>query len=187
MKTVLIESQLCPVDQLPKGVLQHGWGNGYVLLPPEHVLAGINYDDINSYVTVHGGLTFSEPVNEELMQKPPFREVLDKSDLGCWMVGFDTNHYGDGPNKWPRSKVLAETLELEKQLETLGSFASEKRYQHTLDFLYAEDEVVNCITFDQRLQCFIHCNETWRLPDTEYLSTLMIRVTDLFPRIRTLA
>ena len=35
-----------------------GWGNGYVLLPPEHPWNGKDYDSI--YCNIHGGLTYTE-------------------------------------------------------------------------------------------------------------------------------
>lgn len=55
--------------------------NGYIVIPPIHPWYKKHYDSI--YAEVHGGLTFSEEINEQ------------------WVIGFDTNHYGDGhgPNR----------------------------------------------------------------------------------------
>jgi hypothetical protein len=44
-------------EQLKK-LLEHGWGNGYVLIPHNHPFYKKHYDSID--VNVHGGLTFSE-------------------------------------------------------------------------------------------------------------------------------
>lgn len=61
--------------------LDHGYGCGYVGVPPEHPWYGKNYDDINA--SVHGGLTWSDD-----------HVGKDPAD-GYWWVGFDTAHYGD--------------------------------------------------------------------------------------------
>ena len=40
-----------------------GWGNGYVFIPKEHPLHGVDYNEVyNMYpdLEVHGGLTFSD-------------------------------------------------------------------------------------------------------------------------------
>lgn len=54
--------------------------NGYMIVPKSHPWNGQNYENIP--VDVHGGLTFSENINN------------------YWVLGFDTNHHGDayGPN-----------------------------------------------------------------------------------------
>jgi len=75
----------------------HGWGNGYVHLPPGHKWYGKNHDKIP--VEVHGGLTYSEWDEEKI----------------CWVIGFDTNHSGDTLEKWPREAVLEETERLLQQ------------------------------------------------------------------------
>lgn len=52
----------------------HGSLNGYVTIPSGHPLYGQSYDEINHFVEVHGGLTYS-------------------ADDGT--VGFDCNHAED--------------------------------------------------------------------------------------------
>ena len=84
---------------------QHGWGNGYVIIPVGHPLHGVNYETINDFVSVHGGLTYSEYCTEK--NKDIYG--LDDSDLGKWIVGFDTAHYGDSQERWHKAAVQAET------------------------------------------------------------------------------
>lgn len=79
--------------------MDHGWGNGYVKLPKDHPYFGKDYNDIP--VDVHGGLTFAEMDGE------------------FWKVGFDTAHYSDTQENFPKSRVLSETENLRNQLENL--------------------------------------------------------------------
>jgi len=74
----------------------HGWGNGYVKLPAGHKYYGVHYDDIP--VDVHGGLTYSEQEGD------------------YWVVGFDTAHYMDNENTWPKERVIEEAERLRDQL-----------------------------------------------------------------------
>lgn len=91
-----------------------GWGNGYVLLPEGHEYHGKDYDDIP--VEVHGGLTFATKVTKEMLEH---WDQLDESDLGKWMVGWDSAHYGDSIVNWPKEKVERHTIYLKEQLEKL--------------------------------------------------------------------
>lgn len=88
-----------------------GWGNGYVLIPKNNPLHGKFYDDID--VDVHGGLTFSELVDAEMVEM----WKLDKEDEGKWCVGFDTMHYADNLSKWTKEKVQEEAEKLKEQLQ----------------------------------------------------------------------
>ena len=87
----------------------HGWGNGYVLIPKGHPAHGKDYDDI--MVDVHGGLTFACPAKEWRDQ-----EDLTEDEKECWVVGFDTAHWGDDLRGWPKSRVISETKRLAEQL-----------------------------------------------------------------------
>ena len=106
MKTIIKENTWLPG-------INHGWGNGYVIIPPGHKLHGKHYDNIK--VDVHGGLTFSELIDVELAEL----WELDKEDIGGWLVGFDTAHYRDDMEHWPMDAVQAETDSLKSQLEAL--------------------------------------------------------------------
>ena len=98
-----------------------GWGNGYVLLPHNHPLYDVHYDDIS--VNVHGGLTFSERFDSE-----NFLEWIKDLDFhgdvtlenyqkfeGYWMIGFDTAHYGDDLISCSEHYVVNETEDLLEQ------------------------------------------------------------------------
>lgn len=105
MKTVILEN-----TWLTRGLIDFGWGNGYVIIPKDHKLHGVHYDDIN--VDVHGGLTFSELVDTQMMEK----FGLDTEDIGKWCVGFDTAHYSDNLLNWSKERVKEETEYLFQQL-----------------------------------------------------------------------
>ena len=105
MKTVIRENTWFSRD-----FIDVGWGNGYVLIPENNPLHGKHYDDI--HVSIHGGLTFSELVDEEMAQD----WGLDKEDIGKWCVGFDTAHSGDSLSKWSKEKVQEEAERLKIQL-----------------------------------------------------------------------
>lgn len=105
MKTITVESTFL------KG-MDHGWGNGYVLIPKGHSYHGVKYENIP--VNVHGGLTFGMLVTEDALTYFP---GLSKEDIGCWMVGFDTAHYQDTSRNFPKERVEKETENLKWQLE----------------------------------------------------------------------
>lgn len=88
-----------------------GWGNGYVIIPKGHPFHGKSYDDINLDIEVHGGLTFAEPAKEIDW------ECIDKKDKDGWVVGFDTAHYDDNPDRWTKEAVQSETDRLVEQLK----------------------------------------------------------------------
>jgi len=85
-------------NELSEMATKFGWGNGYVGVPEGHPWFGVPYDEIN--VGVHGGLTYGSdhfPRKEE-----------PKKD-GLWWVGFDTRHYNDDFDRWPKEAVREET------------------------------------------------------------------------------
>lgn len=96
-----------------------GFANGYVAVPKDHPFFGKDYDDVD--VEVHGGLTFACPGNNITAADLPETEVLEgylyDLDENWWVFGFDTCHYMDSLENWPREAVIAETLSLKKQLE----------------------------------------------------------------------
>jgi hypothetical protein len=75
IKTHLIKTTFLPAS------MPHGYGNGYIGIPPEHPWFVKDYDSIE--VNVHGGLTYS--ANRAPNEKPD----------GFWWIGFDTCHGGD--------------------------------------------------------------------------------------------
>ena len=89
-------------------VLQRGWGNGYVAVPPTHPAYKMDYNnlmyDIKYNINVHGGLTYSGFADHE--HAPDY----------WWVFGFDTAHFEDTIEKWPKEAVEAETKRLYCQL-----------------------------------------------------------------------
>ena len=80
---------------------KHGWGNGYVALPSTHPFYGLDYDEIDQHVDVHGGLTYSQSYVHE--------------NETYWLIGFDTMHGFDNPEHSNKEYVINETLNLLKQ------------------------------------------------------------------------
>jgi hypothetical protein len=81
-----------------------GWGNGYVALPRRHPYFGLGYDEINEKLEhyVHGGLTFSKS-SDDIQD---WEQVAGMSDM--WIIGWDTAHWRDTIEEWPRERVLKE-------------------------------------------------------------------------------
>lgn len=96
-----------------------GYANGYVAVPKDHPYFGKDYDDID--VEVHGGLTFACSGDKVTARDLPETEVIEGNlgnlDENWWVFGFDTCHYMDTLDRWPREAVIVETLNLKKQLE----------------------------------------------------------------------
>lgn len=65
-------------------VLRHGFLGipcGYVVLPEGHPLHGVEYQDMDDWPDVHGGVTWTG-------------ELIGCPELG-WLIGFDMGHDGD--------------------------------------------------------------------------------------------
>lgn len=62
--------------------------NGYVGIPKDHILYGMDYDTIQTKynINVHGGLTYSYK-NVAGLDAKIFKDI--------WWIGFDTSHYMD--------------------------------------------------------------------------------------------
>jgi hypothetical protein len=90
--------------------MDHGWGNGYVIIPPGHPAHGKHYDEID--VDVHGGLTLSGPAID-------WEYIPEGTPEDHWIFGFDTAHYGDSLENWSEEAVKAETQRLVEQFEKM--------------------------------------------------------------------
>jgi hypothetical protein len=93
-------------------VSHHGWGNGYVVIFKGHTMYGKHYDEVP--VDVHGGLTFSKYANE--INWPEITEEMKDG----WVFGFDTAHYSDDMERWPKEAVERETENLKSQFVELS-------------------------------------------------------------------
>jgi hypothetical protein len=85
-------------------VIKSGYGNGYVAVPPTHPAYKMDYDTLLYPIEIHGGLTYSDFGNGENAPKH------------WWVFGFDTAHFGDTIENWPKEAVEAETKRLFSQL-----------------------------------------------------------------------
>lgn len=101
----------------------HGYGNGYVVLPKDHPLWGCSNDMdgedfIDDHVNVHGGITLAKEVSQNNIDH---MSDLDKDDLGKWVIGFDTAHTGDNLDEHGYDYVVEETQRLHDQLVKLDN------------------------------------------------------------------
>lgn len=99
-----------PIDDYNE-MYDTGWGNGYVIIPKEHPLYKVDYNELYDTIDVHGGLTFSRFV--EAGQQP--WDLSKKS----WVIGFDTDHYGDTLENCPKEYVIDEIKNMIEQLKKL--------------------------------------------------------------------
>jgi hypothetical protein len=90
--------------------MPHGWGNGYVAVPPSHPLWGVDYNNVEQ-IDVHGGLTYSE-----MNDVPGLFVAFPEIPTNYWVFGFDTKHWDDTLKTWPKKAVEAETKRLFCQL-----------------------------------------------------------------------
>lgn len=98
--------------------MEAGYANGYVAVPRDHPFFGKDYDDVD--IEVHGGLTFAAPgsnISKDLPETEVLEGCLYDLDEDWWVFGFDTCHYSDSLENWPREAVIEETLNLKRQLE----------------------------------------------------------------------
>lgn len=98
-----------------------GWGNGYVIIPPDHPYYKKHHTKIP--VNVHGGLTYSQDI--KLCKKSSYwtrvPEVANWEGEG-WIVGFDTSHAYDNEETWSKENVEIETNKLKLQLVNLYNY-----------------------------------------------------------------
>lgn len=98
--------------------MEVGYANGYVAVPRDHPFFGKDYDDVD--IEAHGGLTFAAPgsnISKDLPETEVLEGCLYDLDEDWWVFGFDTCHYSDSLENWPREVVIEETLNLKRQLE----------------------------------------------------------------------
>ena len=92
--------------KFPGVELEHGWGNGYVAISPNHPYHGLHCDDIE--IQVHGGFTYGN-----LAEHCSFKPKYIPNDY--WIYGFDTGHAWDNAENWPKNMVMAETMQVKEQ------------------------------------------------------------------------
>jgi len=99
---VIRNAQWVTPNDIP--VIKRGWGNGYVAIPPTHPAYKMDYDTLMYKIDVHGGLTYANFGDGEDAPKH------------WWVFGFDTSHWNDNLETWPKEAVEAETKRLFCQL-----------------------------------------------------------------------
>lgn len=65
-----------------------GYRCGYVRIPAGHPWHGKDYNSVEPYPDVHGGLTFAEPDTD----------CGKGGEDNAWWLGFDCAHMGDAPD-----------------------------------------------------------------------------------------
>lgn len=65
---------------------------GYVGVPPSHRLHGHPYRDVDTYIDVHGGLTFAAACAPD---PDPSKGICHEAATEVWWFGFDCLHCGD--------------------------------------------------------------------------------------------
>ncbi len=65
-----------------------GYRCGYVRIPAGHPWHGKDYDDVEPYPDVHGGLTFAQPDTD----------CGKGGEDNAWWLGYDAAHYMDAPD-----------------------------------------------------------------------------------------
>lgn len=76
------------------------WYCGYAVIPVDHPFYGLDYDEVEDDIDVHGGLTFSGKLDE----------------LEGYLLGFNCNHFGDTPEVENEEYTLNECKRLVDQL-----------------------------------------------------------------------
>lgn len=138
----------------------HGWGNGYVAIPPTSSWHGVNYSQIP--VGVHGGLTWSSFASEVRARGVAVPSWIDDSE---WVVGFDTvrSHSKD----MDKYDVRNETYRLLGAIEQLDNIpyqnhlVTQVRCPHciTLNNVSNLVEDFNCGLEEPRLRCCDDCGK----------------------------
>lgn len=100
------------------GGVNHGWGNGYVIIPKTYPLYEKSYDEIHDLIPelyVNGGLTFSDYLSS--FKNSNVLSNRFKANKDSWVVGFDTCHCGDNLYNWTELDVINEAKSLKSQLK----------------------------------------------------------------------
>lgn len=103
----------CPLADSP--FVECGLFNGYVAIPPTNKHFGKDYMDLYE-ISVHGGVTLSEPVSNRNIGDEIFLDGAKELPNDWWIIGFDTCHCGDTPQRWTKEAVMAETRRLNVEL-----------------------------------------------------------------------
>lgn len=137
----------------------HGWGNGYVAIPPTSSWHGANYNQIP--VSVHGGLTWSSFASAIRSRGVEVPSCIDDNE---WIVGFDTAR--SSSKDMDKNDVRNETYRLLGALEQLDKIPYQKylitqvRCPHCSSLIGVSHLVEDySYSKEPRLQCCTYCEE----------------------------
>ena len=86
------------------------WYCGYVQIPKDNPFYGMDYELLEPFISVHGGLTFSGEIEE----------------IDGYLIGFDCAHADDNPINQNENYTLNECLELVDQLIEVEEMDTQK-------------------------------------------------------------
>lgn len=136
----------------------HGWGNGYVAIPPTSSWHGVDYNQIP--ILVHGGLTwssFASAIRNRGVEVPSW---VDDND---WIVGFDTVRASS--RCMDKHDIRNETYRLLGAIEQLDKIPYQKQLitQTRCPFCSSLNGVTNLvedfIPKAPRLHCCAYCDK----------------------------
>lgn len=107
--------------------IECGAANGYVAVPPEHLMAGMGYDAVMEtfgYAPC-GELTFARPFREACKMadfRPVEKGAASPNDLQSrwWVIGFDTMHFGQTRENMPVERVVEDANLLRQWCDLIG-------------------------------------------------------------------
>ena len=114
-----MEARLIPNDVEIYGG-ECGYANGYVGVNKDHPLYGVEYNEIFSKISIHGGLTYSGHIKNRKHNPTQVNWV----DEDLWWFGFDTFHSGDRIDYLSKDYCLREVAYLACQI---ASFSKTKQ------------------------------------------------------------
>ena len=101
-----IKHKIIETTHLSRTYSDFGWGRGYIGVPHYHPWYGKTDSDIEC--DVHGGITWYGS------------HLPSGDDDGYWWLGFDTGHFDDTLETWPKEAVEKETLRFKEQAHRAG-------------------------------------------------------------------
>lgn len=113
---------------------------GYVGVPPGHPWHGLSYSDwdgpvdVDSHVSVHGGLTYSGACDEGPEERSICHVPAPGRPADVWWFGFDTAHLND---RMPGHEARMREVDLQPTFERGGTWS---RTYKTVDYVRRECE-----------------------------------------------
>lgn len=128
VRKISYEPREIPTSLYPRN---NHWYCGYVVIPEYSPLYGVDYDDLEDNIRVHGGLTYSGRID----------------GIDGYLIGFDCNHAWDDPHiqdeiytRGECESLIDQIIKLEELLLMISGIdkAEEKTYRYEV---YCEIDV----------------------------------------------